>query len=213
MVVGDVIWTIVVAGGSGSRFGTRKQFEAFGRSTVIGESISVAKTVSDGVIAVVPAGSLDRYDGADEVVAGGATRAASVRAGLAAVPDDASIILVHDAARPLATVALYERVVSAVRLGADAAVPVISVTDTLRTRDGAAVDRDEYVAVQTPQGFSAGSLRAAHRNEPEASDDASLVGVAGGTVVAVEGDRWNLKLTEPSDVVVAVALWNAKMGQ
>jgi 2-C-methyl-D-erythritol 4-phosphate cytidylyltransferase len=212
-VVGDVIWTIVVAGGSGSRFGSRKQFEVFGGSTVIGESISVARHVSEGVVAVVPEGSLDRDDGADAAVAGGSTRAASVRAGLAAVPERASIILVHDAARPLATVMLYERVIGAVRLGADAVVPVISVTDTLRTLDGAAVDRDELVAVQTPQGFTASALRAAHRNEPEATDDASLVSAAGGTVVTVEGDRWNLKLTEPSDVVVAVALRNARMGQ
>lgn len=211
VVVGDVIWTIVVAGGSGSRFGTRKQFEAFGGSTVIGESISVARIVSDGVVAVVPAGSLERNDGADAVVAGGATRAASVRAGLAAVPDDASIILIHDAARPLATAVLYERVIGAVKRGAQAVVPVVAVTDTLRTRDGAVVDRQEFVAVQTPQGFLAGPLRAVHGGQPEATDDASLVSAAGGTVVTVEGDRWNLKLTEPSDVVVAVALWNARM--
>jgi len=212
-VAGDVIWTIVVAGGSGSRFGTRKQFEAFGSSTVIGESISVARVVSDGVVAVVPVGSLERDDGADAVVAGGSTRAASVRAGLVAVPERASIILVHDAARPLASVTLYERVIRTVRLGADGVVPVVPVTDTLRTLDGVAMDRDQLVAVQTPQGFAAPALRAAHRDEPEATDDASLVSAAGGIVVTVEGDRWNLKLTEPSDVVVAMALWNAKMGQ
>ena len=213
VVAGEGIWTIVVAGGSGSRFGAPKQFEPFGRSTVIGESIAGARAGgSVGVVAVVPAADVGRDDGADAVVAGGDTRAASVRAGLAAVPPGATVVLVHDAARPLASVELYRRVIDAVVGGADGAVPAVDVTDTLRARDGRPVDRDGLVAVQTPQGFAAPALRAAHEGAPDATDDATLVTARGGSVVIVEGDRWNLKLTEPDDLVVARAVLGARMG-
>ena len=101
------------------------------------------------------------------MVAGGATRADSVRAGLAAVPEDADIIVVHDAARPLATSSLFAAVVDAVRSeGADAAIPVLPVADTVKRVEGATVrstvDRDGLVAVQTPQAFVAAtpSIRA-----------------------------------------------------
>ena len=149
---------------------------------------------------------------ADVVVAGGATRSASVRAGLAAVPDGAAVVLVHDAARPLATEALFERVVAAVRAGAAAAVPAVPVVDTIRRLDGGVVDRDLLRAVQTPQGFDAAVLRDVHRTEPDASDDAGLVEAAGGHVELVEGERENLKLTDPIDAVVAEALLAARSG-
>ncbi len=212
---GATTWTVVVAGGSGRRFGGAKQFAPFGRSTVLAESVRVAAGASDGVVVVVPLdavtnGHLDELD-ADAVVVGGATRSASVRAGLAAVPLNVDVVLVHDAARPLATSALFRRVMEAIELGADGAVPVIPVGDSLRTTAGAPVDRDGLVAVQTPQGFRASALRSAHATEPEASDDASLVTAAGGMVVHVEGERWNFKLTEPSDLVVADAVWNARI--
>jgi 2-C-methyl-D-erythritol 4-phosphate cytidylyltransferase len=140
------------------------------------------------------------------VVAGGATRSASVRAGLAAVPGDADVVLVHDAARPLAGAALFATVVEAVRSGADAVVPAVAVTDTLRRRTGGLVARDDLVAVQTPQGFRASSLRSAHVGEPEATDDASLVEAAGGKVVLVDGWPGNLKITHALDLTVAGAL-------
>jgi len=110
---------------------------------------------------------------------------------------------VHDAARPLASDALFERVISAVRAGADAAVPGIAVSDTLRRRDGGIVDREGVVAVQTPQAFRADVLRAAHNDEPEASDDATLVEVIGGKVVIVSGETTNFKITTAHDLMVA----------
>ena len=129
-----------------------------------------------------------------------------MRAGLAAVPEAAEVIVVHDAARPLASEALFAAVVGAVRDGADAAVPGVPVTDTLRRRGGGLVDRDELVAVQTPQAFAADRLRAVHATEPEATDDASLVEAAGGRVVVVDGEPANRKITEPADLAVAAAL-------
>ncbi|MDQ2677789.1 MAG: 2-C-methyl-D-erythritol 4-phosphate cytidylyltransferase, partial [Actinomycetota bacterium] len=122
------------------------------------------------------------------------------------VPDGASVVLVHDAARPLASVALFERVIAAVHDGADVAIPVVAVTDTIRHVDGGVVDRDDLRAVQTPQGFAAPTLRAVHVHEPDATDDAGLVEAAGGTVALVDGESTNLKLTDPLDLVVAEAL-------
>jgi len=149
--------------------------------------------------------------GATCVVVGGTTRADSVRAGLAAVPADAAVIVVHDAARPLAGPVLFGAVVDAVRGGrADGAVPVVPVTDTLKRVEGgqvvATLDRDGLVTVQTPQAFRAGALRAAHAGAGEATDDAGLLEAAGGTVVTVEGDPRNLKLTRPEDLALAESL-------
>ena len=137
------------------------------------------------------------------MVAGGETRSASVRAGLAALPADASVVLVHDAARPLASAELFARVVEAVRDGADAVVPAVPVADTLRHRGGGVVDREELVAVQTPQGFRAAALLAAHAEAPEATDDAALVERRGGSLVLVDGEAANRKITDPSDLRAA----------
>ena len=93
--------------------------------------------------------------------------------------------------------------------GADAVVPAGPVNDTIRDVDGGVVDRDRLRAVQTPQGFSAPVLRAVHAGAPEATDDAGLVASVGGTVVLVEGEATNLKLTDPHDLVVAAALLTA----
>ncbi len=113
-----------MAGGSGRRFGAPKQFIELAGRPVIAWSVDAARTVADGVVVVVPAeggapGSEWKLD-ADRVVTGGSTRASSVRAGLDAVPKDAAIVVVHDAARPLATPTLFEGVVAAVRDGAKA---------------------------------------------------------------------------------------------
>jgi len=156
----------------------------------------------------------DAVPGGIEVraVQGGATRSGSVRCGLAVVPDDAAVVVVHDAARPLASAVLFEAVIEAVRRGADAAVPVIPVTDTVRQRSGGTLDRDELMAVQTPQAFAAEALRQAHAAGGEASDDAALVERAGGTVVLIDGDSRNIKITNPADLVVARALLEADSG-
>ena len=138
-------------------------------------------------------------------VAGGATRSESVRNGLAAVPNDASIICVHDAARPFATADLYATVVGAVIAGADCAVPGILVTDTIKVVDKAGrvvstPDRVTLRAVQTPQAFRSTVLRAAHASAAEGTDDAALVEAMGGMVVVVAGSEDNRKITYPEDL-------------
>jgi 2-C-methyl-D-erythritol 4-phosphate cytidylyltransferase len=203
-------WTVVVAAGSGTRFGGDKQLADLSGMAVLARAVVSAAAVSDGVVVVVSAkrrtevsGVLSAVGGVEAIVDGGATRSASVRCGLAAVPDDAGVVLVHDGARPLATPGLFRRVADAVLAGADAVVPGVPVTDSLRTAGGGVVARDGVIAVQTPQGFSADSLRAAHAGGGEASDDATLVEAAGGTVVVVEGEPANLKITRPADLDLA----------
>jgi len=194
------IWTIVVGGGSGRRFGTAKQYEALGDVRVIDCSVAVARQVSDGVVVVVPPEDADQ----EGAVAGGATRSDSVRAGLAAVPHDATIICVHDAARPLASVDLYRRAIEAVSEGADAAIPAIAVSDTIKVVAAGVVvstlDRASLVAVQTPQAFRADALREAHAHGGDATDDAALVESRGGVVVVVDGEVTNRKITVPDDL-------------
>lgn len=200
-------WTIVVAGGSGSRFGERKQYLHLAGQRVLDWALAAAADHTHGVVLVVPADVAHEPEpGVDAVVAGAATRSGSVRAGLAAVPEDAEVIVVHDAARPVPVPAVWEAVLAAVAAGADAAVPGVPVPDTLRSLDGGTVDRSRVVAVQTPQAFRAAALRAAHAGGADGTDDASLVEAAGGRVVVVDGDPRNLKVTTPIDLALAELL-------
>ena len=196
----EQIWTIVVGGGSGTRFGTPKQYESLGDVRVIDRSIAVAREASDGVVVVVPPEDAER----EGAIAGGSSRSDSVRAGLAAVPDGATIVCVHDAARPLASAELFRRAIAAVIDGADAAIPGVAVADTIKVvADGLVVstpDRGSLVAVQTPQAFRAAALRAAHERGGDATDDAGLVEANGGLVVVVDGDVANRKITVPDDL-------------
>ena len=190
----------MVGGGSGQRFGALKQYESLGDVRVIDAARAVAREATDGVVVVVPAADTER----EGAVAGGDTRSASVRAGLAAVPEDVSIVCVHDAARPFASPALYRRVIDAVVGGADGAIPGVPVTDTIKVvHDGEVVstpDRSTLVAVQTPQAFRAEVLRRAHERGDASTDDAALVEALGGRVVVVAGAVHNRKITHPEDL-------------
>ena len=196
----------MVAAGSGARFGGPKQFEPLRGRRVIDWSLAAARAACVGVVCVLPAGDDGSEPAADRSVPGGATRSESVRAGLAAVPDDVAIVVVHDAARPVAPASLFGEVIAAVRDGADAAIPGVAVHDTIRHADEGVIDRSHLVAVQTPQAFRASALRAAHAGGGEATDDASLVEAAGGTVVVVPGRSHNLKITDPGDLRIAAVL-------
>jgi 2-C-methyl-D-erythritol 4-phosphate cytidylyltransferase len=200
------VWAIVVAAGSGDRFGGPKQYEPLGAMRVLDWSLLAAREACDGVVLVVhPDRLADAEPDADAVVAGGLTRSESVRAGLAAVPADAQVVLVHDAARPRATTSLWRRVLDALDGRCDAVVPAVPVTDTLRELDGGTVDRSRIVAVQTPQAFVAAVLRQAHADGAEGTDDASLVEAIGGTVQVVDGEPANTKITTPHDLVAMQA--------
>ena len=208
------VWAVVVAGGAGSRFGRPKQFEALAGRPVVEWSVTAARKATDGVVLVVPALDVDRARslGADVVVAGGETRSASVRRGLACVPESAEVVVVHDAARPLASPALFAAVVAPLLANgpgdADGVVCGLPVADTLKRVDGhgttvtGTVDRSSLVAVQTPQAFRAAVLRRAHADGGDATDDAALVEAIGGIVRVVPGEPHNVKLTLPSDLAL-----------
>jgi 2-C-methyl-D-erythritol 4-phosphate cytidylyltransferase len=210
------VWSVVVGGGGGTRFGGPKQFAELGGRSLVERSVDACRPVSDGVVLVLPEGSTDHRFGADVVVAGGSTRSASVRNGLAAVPDSADVVIVHDAARPLAPRALFSAVLAALDDPAvGGALCACPLTDTVKEIDCAApsegvlgdvvatLDRERLVAVQTPQAFRASLLRKAHEGAGEATDDGSLVEALGATVRVVAGDPRNVKVTTTADLAYA----------
>ncbi|HSM01740.1 MAG TPA: 2-C-methyl-D-erythritol 4-phosphate cytidylyltransferase [Acidimicrobiia bacterium] len=193
---------IVVAAGGGARFGSPKGGVMLGGRPLWERAREAL--LGGGVDSVVVVGSGG--------IPGGHRRRDSVAAGLAALPEDAERVLVHDAARPLATGALTRRVLERLAAGGvDGVVPAVPVRDTLKRVEGdwvvETVERSPLVAVQTPQGFMVGSLRAAHASDDEdASDDAVLIERWGGSIAVVPGEEANLKITFPADLAVAEAM-------
>jgi 2-C-methyl-D-erythritol 4-phosphate cytidylyltransferase len=196
-------WAIVLAAGRADRFGSAKQFARIGGERLVDRVVRTASEACDHVVVVLPRGC--RWDGPPVAAAveGGASRAASVRAGLAAVGEDADVVVVCDAAHPLARAALFRAVVSAVERGAEAAVPGLPLAEVLkRVEDGrvvASLPRDGLVLAQTPQAFRAGAFRAAHASSPEVAEDSQLF----GDCAVVPGDPLNLHVTTPAELAVA----------
>ncbi|MGO9195632.1 MAG: 2-C-methyl-D-erythritol 4-phosphate cytidylyltransferase [Acidimicrobiales bacterium] len=232
------VWAIVVAAGKGTRFGGPKQFALVGGRTVVELAIATVAPATAGIVVVIPPDLVPEEPGRAEdllatlgvgragvvrneqvpelrVVAGRESRAGSVRAGLAAVPAECEVVVVHDAARPLASSRMCQQVVDAVRAGADGAVPGISLTDTVKRTSGGQVvetlSRDALVRVQTPQAFRASVLRQAHAGDPEATDDAGLVEALGGLVIVVPGEETNLKITSRGDLEL-IEWWYERLG-
>jgi 2-C-methyl-D-erythritol 4-phosphate cytidylyltransferase len=217
-------WAVVAAAGSGERLGSErpKAFARLGELPLLAESLRRLDESDwiDSIVVVAPTGweepaiLLAEELGAGKVtsvVPGGPTRAASVRLGVAEVPGDALVILVHDAARPVLPEAVLERVLAPLSEGWDGAVPALPLADTVKRVRGDEVletlQREELVAAQTPQAFLADVLRRAVEGG-EASDCAALVEQAGGRVKVVEGDRRLLKVTTQADLEL-VAGWAA----
>jgi 2-C-methyl-D-erythritol 4-phosphate cytidylyltransferase len=226
------VWCVVVAAGSGERLDADrpKAFVRLGNRTLVAASLEAFEEHPgiDGVVCVVPEGWEDRLSavvddlGAGKVaaaVAGGATRAESVRRGLELVPEEVAFVLVHDAARPLVTVGVIDAVLIGLAEGADGVVPSVPVVDTVKRvdADGGVVEtlrRADLRAVQTPQGFPTAVLRravvAAGDRLADATDCASLVERAGGRVVCVEGDPQNLKVTTRADLDRAAEVFESR---
>jgi 2-C-methyl-D-erythritol 4-phosphate cytidylyltransferase len=217
-------WAVVVAAGKGERLGVDrpKAFAKLGGRVLLAESLERLESADwiDAIVIVAPEGweepsiLLAEELGAGKVsacVAGGATRADSVRAGMSEVPSDALVVLVHDAARPVLPLDVIERVLAPLGEGWDGAAPALPVADTLKRAgsDGTVeetVDRSGLYGVQTPQAFLAPILREALGGDAEASDCAGLVEKRGGRVKLVEGDPQLLKVTTPSDLAFVDSL-------
>jgi 2-C-methyl-D-erythritol 4-phosphate cytidylyltransferase len=218
------VWAVLVAAGRGERLGLDrpKAFAPLRGRPLLAESMERLEGSErvDAIVVVAPPGweqpavLLAEELGCGKVVVavpGGETRAESVRLGVAETPEEAEIVLVHDAARPLLPEDVVERVLAPFPEGWDGVVPALPLADTVkRVRGGTVVEtlpRGELVAVQTPQAFVAPVLRGALEGEVgAASDCASLVEARGGRVTVVPGDRRLLKVTDPADLEL-VSSW------
>ena len=213
-------WALIAAAGSGERLGIDrpKAFAGLGGRPLLAESLDRLDRCElvDAIVVAAPPGweepaiLLAEELAASKVVAcvtGGATRAESVAAALFEVPVGALVVLVHDAARPLVTDAVVERLIGPLREGFEGVVPALPVADTLKRVDEGVVvetvDREGLVVAQTPQAFLAPSLRKAFTHQISAATDcASLVERTGGRIAVVDGDPRLLKITTPADLAL-----------
>ena len=218
------VWAVILAAGAGERLGLDrpKAFAPLAGRPLLAESVDRLDRclwVDAIVVAAAPGWEEPTILLAEEVVAtkvascvtGGATRAESVRAAVADVPDEALVVLVHDAARPLVTDELVERLLQPLSEGYDGVVPVMPVPDTLKRVSGTVVSetvsRDGLVAAQTPQAFLAPALRRGLEGDlAGATDCASLVERSGGRVAVIDGDPTLLKVTTKNDLAIVEAL-------
>ena len=220
------VWAVLAAAGRGERLGLGrpKAFAPLGGRPLLAEGLErleASDWVQEIVIAASPGWEEPSILVAEELgagkvrscVTGGARRSESVRAAMDEVPEEAAVVLVHDAARPLLSEEVIERVLAPLGEGWDGVVPALPTSDTIKRVDGDRVvetlPRGQLVAVQTPQAFVAQALRDAVAAEvDEASDCASLVEARGGRVRVVEGDRRLHKVTDADDLAL-VESWLA----
>jgi 2-C-methyl-D-erythritol 4-phosphate cytidylyltransferase len=203
----DVVVGIVPAGGSGERLGADrpKAFVVCAGRPMVEWSLEALRPVCSRTVLAVPPG----FELPPDRVTAGHTRSASVRNALAVAPE-ATVVVIHDAARPLVTADLVARCVDALD-GVDGVIAAVPVTDTVHVASpdlliASSPDRSTLWAAQTPQVFRADVLRRAYDSNEEATDEASLVAAVGGTVRLIEGPSDNIKVTTPTDLRLAEAL-------
>lgn len=219
------VGVIIVAGGSGRRMGSTlpKQFMLLGNEPILARSINrIHEALPKAeIVVVLPEAHAAmwqnlaaRFEVASHKIAyGGAERFHSVKNGIAALSDDVEIIGVHDAVRPLASKKLIIKLVLEAEK-CDAVIPAIAPPDSYRMVEGdssSIIDRSKLRIIQTPQVFNATALRKAYEQEFSAAftDDASVAEAAGYTIALCEGERENIKITTPADIIIAEAIINA----
>ena len=230
-----MIWALVVAGGSGLRMqsAVRKQYiDLEGRPILAHTLLAVDRcTALQRIVLVVPAGDVDDcrqrvvaplgLTHEVQLVAGGAHRQASVQCGLAAVDDDDGMVMIHDGVRPFISPSLMDACLGGCRISG-ACIPVLPAAETLKkvAADGtvvATLDREQIQLAQTPQTFSVGLIRRAHHIAEArgflATDDASVAESVGATVTVVPGERENIKITTPHDLLLARAILEHRRGR
>ena len=209
-----MIAAIIAAAGSGERFGAPipKALIHLGDKTLLAHAIANLAPVVDQIIVTAPAGyenHIREIVGEEiTIVTGGATRSQSVSRGLAAVDSHTDFVLVHDAARALASTDMASRVIAALQAGEVGVIPALPEVDTVKVVDGngyvtSTPERASLRKVQTPQGFAYSILNAAHAQQEDATDDAVLVANAGHKVRIIDGEERALKITTPNDLAIA----------
>jgi 2-C-methyl-D-erythritol 4-phosphate cytidylyltransferase/2-C-methyl-D-erythritol 2,4-cyclodiphosphate synthase len=209
---------IIAAAGSGERFGATlpKALISLGNRTLIEHAVAALAPIASEIVICAPAGyekQIQDLVGNDiTVVVGGTTRSDSVRAGIAALSGKHKFVLVHDAARALATTDLAKRVVTSLEKGESAVIPGLELIDTVKSVDAsghvsATPDRASLRRVQTPQGFDLDVLKKAHSSGAQATDDGALVEAIGYKVLIINGEERALKITTPSDLATALSIF------
>ena len=219
---------LIVAGGSGRRFGRKKQFLDLMGIPVLKRAVSCFAThprVSRIIVAVpeedIPETETMLAGSAKEIIVtrGGDTRQDSVRNGLAA-SGESSVVLIHDGVRPFVRPDLIDRVIDGLE-GADGCIPVLALTDTIKEASGGFVSmtlaRERLVTVQTPQAFVTATIRQVHLEAAltgagSFTDDSALLDAAGHAVRVVHGDPYNIKITFPEDIPMAEAILRCLSG-
>ena len=211
---------IIAAAGSGERFGATlpKALITLGNRTLIEHAVAALTPIAQEIVICAPAGyekQIQELVGNDiTVVVGGATRSDSVRAGIAALSGNAKFVLVHDAARALASTDLARNVLAALVKGEVAVIPGLELIDTVKSVDGnghvtSTPDRTTMRRVQTPQGFDLDVLKKAHATGADATDDGALVEAIGHKVLIIKGEERALKITTPTDLASAMSMLGA----
>ena len=206
---------LIPAAGSGERFGAPipKALVQLNGRTLIEHAVLNLGLIATQIIVAAPVGFEDKFrellGDAVTVVTGGSTRTKSVKIALESIAQDIEYVLVHDAARPLASSELGQRVIDALAAGDVAVIPALSVSDTIKEVDVAnyvvsTPNRERLRAVQTPQGFARETLIKAHMQNIEATDDGALVEAMRGKVKIIEGENQALKITNPEDLASAL---------
>ena len=208
---------IIAAAGSGERFGATlpKALITLGNRTLIEHAVAALAPVASEIVICAPAGyekQIQELVGDDiTVVVGGTTRSDSVRAGIAALSGKSKYVLVHDAARALATTDLAQRVLTSLEKGEVAVIPGLELIDTVKSIDAsghviATPERASLRRVQTPQGFELAILKKAHESAAEATDDGALVEALGHKVLIIKGEERAIKVTTPADLATALSI-------
>jgi 2-C-methyl-D-erythritol 4-phosphate cytidylyltransferase / 2-C-methyl-D-erythritol 2,4-cyclodiphosphate synthase len=208
---------IIAAAGSGERFGATlpKALISLGNRTLIEHAVAALAPIASEIVICAPAGyekQIQELVGSDiTVVVGGTTRSDSVRAGIAALSGKSKYVLVHDAARALATTELAQRVLTSLEKGEVAVIPGLELIDTVKSVDAkghvtSTPDRTTMRRVQTPQGFDLDTLKKAHASGADATDDGALVEALGHKVLIINGEERALKITTPTDLATAISL-------
>lgn len=202
---------LILAAGSGTRLGRPKQFLPLaGDERLVDRAVSSVRPVADWIAVVLPPGCT--WDGAtvDASCGGGESRHSSLRAGLALVPAEVDVVLVHSASHPLATADLARRLVEAVIGGADGAVPFLDAVDVVKRRDGkgelTTVGREGLGSAQCPMAFERTMLDRAFAAERSGTEESQLVEAIGGRIVAVGGEVGNVHVVDEPSLAVARAL-------
>lgn len=214
---------IIAAAGSGERFGATlpKALISLGNRTLIEHAVAALAPITSEIVICAPAGyekQIQELVGSDiTVVVGGTTRSDSVRAGIAALSGKNKYVLVHDAARALATTELAQRVLTSLEKGEVAVIPGLELIDTVKSVDAqghvtSTPDRTTMRRVQTPQGFELDTLKKAHASGADATDDGALVEALGHKVLIINGEERALKITTPTDLATAISLLGTSTG-